>query len=161
LIRPGDRVDIVVAADIGRGVNQHREVQVLMQDVVVLATGVNVVNNIPRTVELLPGQDKAAFNVLTGDTKFSTITVEATPKEAQDLIYIMSTSPGNIYLTLRNPNDRNVTKFANSTVESVLGKPTALLDDSLRKPASAPAPLPVAPPPRPAPRKRGGGFINL
>jgi len=59
--------------------------------------------------------------------------VEATPKEAQDLIYIISTAPSNIYFTLRNPNDRAVPpRLPSSTSDTVLGR-------------SAEAPAPVAP----------------
>src|SRR5262249_4531131 len=103
LIRPGDRVDIYAAIDNGKGLSQHREVSLLMQDVVVLATGINVVNNLPRAVE----GDSAGNKVvtpLTSDTKYNSLTIEATPKEAQDLIYIISTAPANIFFTLRNPN---------------------------------------------------------
>ena len=124
LVRPGDRIDILAAIDSGKGVSQKREVITLMQDVVVLATGVNIVNNIPRMFELdSTGKNLNQF-ALTGDTKYSTITIEATPKESQDLVYILSTAPGNLYVILRNPNDRAIVpRVASSTAESVLGKP--------------------------------------
>lgn len=129
LIRPGDRVDIIAAVDSGKGVNQKREVSILMQDVVVLATGVSVVNNIPRTLELDSTGKNITQTSLTGDTKYTSITVEATPKEAQDLIYILSTSPGNLYFTLRNPNDRALPpRMPSSTAESVLGRPVVSLE---------------------------------
>lgn len=175
LIRPGDRVDIYAAVDSGRGVNQRREVFTMMSDVVVLATGVSVVNNIPRMFEV----DSTGRNVtqiaLTGDTKYTTITVEATPKEAQDLFYILSTSPGNLFFTLRNPSDRAMPpRMPSSTSESVMGRPTLALD----APASAPtAPSIIMPPTnrpgfappaqqRTAPpaqqqRPRGAGFQTL
>lgn len=131
LIRPGDRIDIYAAIDNGKGLAQHREVSMIMQDVVVLATGVNVVNNIPRTVEADNSGKNAILTSLTTDTKYSTLTIEATPKEAQDLIYIISTAPSNIYFTLRNPNDRAVPpRIASSTAESVSGKPTVSLEAS-------------------------------
>ncbi len=160
LIRPGDRIDLFAAVDTGRGVNQKREVQILMQDVAVLATGVNVVNNIPRIFEVDPTGKNVQQVALSGDSKYTTITIESTPKESQDLIYILSTSPGNLYLTLRNPNDRALMpRMPASTAESVLGRPTASLDDSNTPSTSRPAPAPVAPPPipvqQPGPRKRG------
>ncbi len=147
LIRPGDRVDIVAAIDSGKGVNQKREVSILMQDVVVLATGLSVVNNIPRTFELDSTGKNITQIALTGDTKYTTITVEANPKEAQDLIYILSTSPGNLYFTLRNPNDRTLPpRMPSSTAESVLGKPVVSLE------AAPPAPPIIQRPQvRPAP----------
>lgn len=166
LIRPGDRIDIYAAVDSGRGVNQRREVSMMMQDVVVLATGVNVVNNIPRVFELESGGKNINQISLTGDTKYSTLTIEATSKEAQDLIYILSTAPQNIYFTLRNPNDRTVPpRMPSSTAESVLGKPAISLE-------APPQPmvqqqmmqrqmvLPQAQPSR-LPAKRSGTFRDL
>ncbi|HEX7674713.1 MAG TPA: Flp pilus assembly protein CpaB [Bdellovibrio sp.] len=139
LIRPGDRVDIYAAVDSGKGVNQKREVFTMMSDVVVLATGVSVVNNIPRMFELDSTGKNLNQIALTGDTKYTTITIEATPKEAQDLIYILSTAPGNLFFALRNPSDRAVPpRMATSSAESVLGKPVVSMD--------GPAPASVAPP---------------
>lgn len=160
LIRPGDRVDIVVAVDVGKGVNQERKIMTLMQDVVVLSTGVSVVNNIPRVVELdNSGKNMAGFS-LTGDTKYTTITVEATPKEAQDLVYILSTSPGNLFFTLRNPNDHGFTRMPASTAQAV----TNDLTPFVAPPPTLPPvqPMQVAPPTTmPAKPVRKGGFQNL
>ncbi|QDK36199.1 Flp pilus assembly protein CpaB [Bdellovibrio sp. NC01] len=139
LIRPGDRVDIYAAVDNGKGVNQRREVFTMMNDVVVLATGVSVVNNIPRMFELDSSGKNLSQIALTGDTKYTTITIEATPKEAQDLFYILSTAPGNLFFALRNPSDRTIPpRMPSSTSDSVAGKPVVSLD--------GPAPASVAPP---------------
>jgi pilus assembly protein CpaB len=138
LIHPGDRVDIIAAIDVGKGVTQHREVSILMQDVVVLATGVSIVNNIPRTFELDSTGKTLTQTALTGDTRYTTITIEANPKEAQDLIYIQATSPGNIYFTLRNPNDRSIPpRLPSSTADTVAGRPMVSMEA---------APMPVGPP---------------
>ncbi|MCX7977815.1 MAG: Flp pilus assembly protein CpaB [Bdellovibrionaceae bacterium] len=125
LIRPGDRVDIFAALDVGKGANVRREVALLMQDVVVLATGVSVVNNIPRVFEMDDAGSMLTQYSLTGDTKYSTVTVEASPKEAQDLYYLLSTAPGNIFFSLRNPNDRQpIGPMSSSTVDSIIAKAT-------------------------------------
>ncbi|MBX2987981.1 MAG: Flp pilus assembly protein CpaB [Bdellovibrionaceae bacterium] len=146
LIRPGDRIDILAAVDIGKGVNQERKVQTLMQDVVVLATGVSIVNNIPRVFELDASGRNLIQTTLTGDTKYTTITVEADPKQVQDLVYILSTAPGNLFFSLRNPNDRNLPRYPASTVGSIVGN---------ELPAAPPVVIPQAPiqvaPPAPAP----------
>ncbi|HWU42234.1 MAG TPA: Flp pilus assembly protein CpaB [Bdellovibrio sp.] len=142
LIRPGDRVDIYAAVDSGKGVNQRREVFTMMSDTVVLATGVSVVNNIPRTFELDSSGKNLSQIALTGDTKYTTITIEATPKEAQDLFYILSTSPGNLFFALRNPSDRAIPpRMASSTSDSILGRPVVSMDNS-----SGPSPASIAPP---------------
>jgi pilus assembly protein CpaB len=108
LIRPGDRVDIMAVIDSGKGVAQKREVSVLMQDVVILATGVNVHNNLPRTIERDPTGKALVQTTLTGDTKYSTITIEADVQQAQDLIYLVSTNSSSLYFLLRNPHDRKM-----------------------------------------------------
>lgn len=162
LIHPGDRVDILAAVDSGKGTGAHREVQTLMQDVVVLATGVNIVNNIPRTIEVDSNGNSKIQTNLTGDTKYSTITIEATQKETQDLVYILSTAPGNLYLTLRNPNDRAVPpRLPSSTAESVLGKPMISMDSAPAAPAAPPVVLPPQPAPRSGPAARKNGFKTL
>lgn len=160
LIRPGDRVDIFAAVDSGKGVNQKREVFTMMTDVVVLATGVSVMNNIPRMFELDSTGKNLTQIALTGDTKYTTITVEATPKEAQDLFYILSTAPGNLFFALRNPSDRTLPpRMPSSTSDTVAGKPVVAFEQT---PVIAP-PRVVTPPvqqqrpvPRQQPRSRNG-----
>ncbi len=108
LIRPGDRVDIMALVDSGKGVNQKREVTVFMQDVVILATGVNVHNNLPRTIEKDPSGKNLIQTTLTGDTKYTSLTIEADIQQAQDLIYLVSTNASSLYFLLRNPHDRKI-----------------------------------------------------
>ncbi len=156
LLNPGDRIDIIAALDVGKGVAQHREVKTLMQDVVVLSTGVRISNELPATLEK---QGKDAWQVipLRGDMNFATITIEASPEESQDLIYLLSTSPGSIFLTLRHPSDHTKKRFPESTIESLLGKVSQeMLNLQQRAPASPPPP--PAPPPKP---KKKGPFIDL
>jgi pilus assembly protein CpaB len=159
LLRPGDRVDVITSVDTGRGQSQKREVKTLLQDVIILATGVNVTNNIPRKLESDTG-GKQSYRNLIGDTTFTGVTVEVTPKEAQNLIYIMSTSPGSIYLTLRNPNDRAVTTMSTATVDTVLGRPdSSAFGDGMRMPAAV-ITQPVMPP-APMKKKRSGPFVEI
>jgi len=155
LLNPGDRIDIVTALDVGKGANMRREVKTLMQDVVILATGLRVTNELPVLYEKL-GRDDFLKN-LRGDTTFNTITVEASPEEAQDLIYILSTSPGSLFLTLRHPSDHQKKRITETTIESLLGQVTkAVLTQQQRVPASPPPPKPVA-----KPKKKSGPFLDL
>lgn len=170
LIRPGDRVDIFAALDVGKGINSKREVFALMTDTVVLATGVSIVNNIPRMFELDSSGRNLTQIALTGDTKYATITVEVTPKEAQDLVYILSTSPGNLFFTLRNPSDRTIPgRMPSSTAESIASRGIPVAPPMMQNMMpSAPA-IAVPPPPSnlrpqvapPANRRRGSGFQTL
>jgi pilus assembly protein CpaB len=163
LIRPGDRVDILAAVDIGKGINQERKVITMMQDVVVLATGVSILNNIPRVVELDGSGKNMAGYSLTGDTKYTTITIEATPKEAQDLVYILSTAPGNLFFTLRNSNDHGFTRLPSSTAQAVtnegvtpVASPLTPMAPTLVPPVQQTQPLQMQQPQAPAnaPRSR-------
>lgn len=157
LLNPGDRIDIVTALDVGKGVSQRREVKTLMQDVVVLATGLRVVNELPVLYEKMGRED--FLKNLRGDTSFNTITVEASPEEAQDLIYILSTSPGSLFLTLRHPSDHTKKRIPESTIESLLGQVTrAVLKQQQRVPAAAPK---VQAKPKATPKKKRGPFMDL
>lgn len=122
LIRPGDRVDIMAVIDSGKGINQKREVTVLMQDVIILATGVNVHNNLPRTLEKDPS-GTIIQTTLVGDTKYTTLTIEADMQQAQDLVYLVSSNASSLYFLLRNPNDRKIVpRFPASSSESMVGR---------------------------------------
>jgi pilus assembly protein CpaB len=155
LLNPGDRIDVIAAIDVGKGIAQHREVKTLMQDVTILATGVRVANELPVLYEKIGNQESGKS--LRGDTSFNTITVEASPEESQDLIFLLSTSPGSIFLTLRHPSDHSKRRYPESTIETLLGKvSTDMLNAMPRAPAAVPPPVP--PPPK---KKKSGPFIDL
>ncbi len=120
LIRPGDRVDIMAIIDSGKGAATKREVSIIMEDVVILATGVNVHNNLPRTIERDPSGKSLVQTTLTGDTKYTTLTIEANVQQAQDLVFLVSTNPSSLYFLLRNPHDRKPNpRIMASTTESI------------------------------------------
>lgn len=156
LIRPGDRVDIITSLETGKGQSQKREVKTVLQDIAVIATGVHITNNIPRKLEA-DTSGKLSYKNLTGDTTFSAITIEVSPKDAQNLIYIMSSAPGSIFLTLRNPNDRAVTNMATATVDSVLGRPDI---SEQRIPAAVQLPPVRIAVPQPK-KKKPGPFVEI
>lgn len=124
LIRPGDRVDIFAVVDSGKGANQIKQVVLYKENTVILATGVNVNNNLPRTIEKDASGKGLVQNTLTGDTKYNSLTIEVGAVEAQDLIALVSTNPGSLYFLLRNPHDKALAKgrVPASTPESVLQK---------------------------------------
>ena len=156
LLRPGDRIDIIAALDYGKGSDSKREVRTILQDIVVLATGVNIVNQLPRRLEV-DNNGKSINRVnLNGDVTFQNITIEAKPEEVQQLVYILATSPGSLFTVLRHPNDRLQAQMKATVVEDILAKPVVV-----RAPA---APLPPPPPPAPkaAPmKKKRNGFEEL
>lgn len=123
LIRPGDRVDIYAVVDTGKGAAQKREVVLLMQDIIILATGLNLNNSIPRTIEKDPSGRGLIQTTLTGDTKYTNVTIEVESSWAQDLVYLVSTNPSSLYFLLRNPHDRKqVPRLPSSTAESIQQK---------------------------------------
>jgi pilus assembly protein CpaB len=122
LIRPGDRVDIFAVVDSGKGATQKREVILFRQDVLILATGVNVNNNLPRTIEKDPNGRGLVQTTLTGDTKYPSITIEVDINDAQDMIFLISSNPSSLYFLLRNPHDRKPVVMRNvaSSAETIL-----------------------------------------
>lgn len=158
LVKPGDRIDLIAALDIGNGRSTRREIKTIMQDIVILATGSQIINDIPR-LRSKQGSDEFYQNQI-GDLSFTTITVEVDPKQAQDLIYILSTSPGSLFVALRNPNDRLLKAMPASTLDSVLGKTFA---NQLKRPTRVPAR--TSPPPQPPKKKKNrkgkGPFVEL
>lgn len=135
LIRPGDRVDVYALVDSGKGLNQKREVSLLAQDVNVLATGVNVRNNLPRTIERDPSGRGLIQTTLTGDTKYANITLEVKVDDAQDLIYLAATNASSIILVVRNPNDRKpLPRIPASSAESIQSRTSGLPPGSLSQP---------------------------
>ncbi len=168
LLKPGDRIDLVAALDVGHAPNQHREVKTILQDVAVLATGLKVVNELPRLFEH-NGKEDFIKNIR-ADTNFNTITIEASPTDAQNLIYILATSPGSLFVTLRHPTDHTPLTMPETTIESVLGRvDNSTISNSIRAPASAGAAV-AAPPnllapkmaaPGTKPKHKKGGFVDL
>ena len=121
LLKPGDRVDIVAALDVREGAVQKKEIKTIMQDVVILATGIKIVNELPRVFEEISG-DSFIRNIRAA-TDFNSITIEADPKDIQDLVYVLSTAPGALFLALRHPSDHTVNQHLPlSSLNSLLGK---------------------------------------
>ena len=146
LIRPGDRVDILTSINYGDAKADRREVKTLLQDVLILATGINVTNNIPRALQLDSFNGKPSYKNLNGDTGYATITVEVSPIEAQNLIYIESVAPGAMFLSLRNGNDKVVPRLPTSTLDTVLGADSErALQKRLELARAAAAAQPAAP----------------
>jgi pilus assembly protein CpaB len=156
LITPGDRIDLVASLDVGKGMQTHREIKTIMQDVVVLATGLRIVNELPVMYEKIGQQDWVKL-LRTREPNFNSITVEASPEESQDLIYILSTSPGSLFITLRHPSDHTKKRMPEATVDTLLVKISPeMMNMQQRLPAAAPTP----PPPPPKKKKRKGPFID-
>ena len=133
LLKPGDRVDIIAALDVKNGPVQRREIKTIMQDVLILATGLKVMNELPRVFEEISGE--GFIRNVRAATDFRTITIEADPQMVQNLVYVLSTSPGSLFFSLRHPSDHDIARYLPpSSVEKVLGKAS-------RKPSGANKPF--------------------
>lgn len=155
LIKPGDRIDLIAAVDVGSGQKQRKEVKTLLQDVTVLATGERVSNELPRIFEDIGD----GFNIenLRGNTEYSNITIEVSPEEAQEVIYILATAPGSLFASLRHPSDRNKFRKSNTTIDTILDRvPSSMVKAQVPK-ARTPAPRPV----KKKVKKKKGPFREL
>lgn len=158
LIKPGDRIDLIAAIDVGRGATQKREVKTILQDVTVLATGLKIFNELPRLFETVGKED--FIKNIRADTSFNNVTIEVEPSDAQNLVYILSTSPGSLFMTLRHPSDRLKTQIAQTSVDSLLDRVST---DAVRQQIRAPAAVEVPQPSTRLPEKmkRKNGFREL
>ena len=131
LLKPGDRIDLIASIMIGTGQNKKKIVKTVMQNVPILATGVKISNELPVLYEKNKRGDEVIIRNLTRDTNYSTITVEASPVEAQNLIFILNDNPKNLFISLRHPSDTGPIPVNISTsTETILGR-------KYRKPATS------------------------
>jgi pilus assembly protein CpaB len=130
LLKPGDRVDLIASILIGTGQNKKKIVKTVMQNVPILATGVKISNELPVLYEKNKRGDEIIVKNLTRDTNFASITIEASPVEAQNIIYILNDNPKNLFLSLRHPSDTGpIPVNVNTSTESIIGR-------KIRRPAS-------------------------
>lgn len=119
LLKPGDHIDIITALDMGEGVTKQRYIKTLLQDVIILASGKEIVNELPRLYEEVGSQ--GYIKNLRTENKFSTITVEVSPREAQRLVYILSTNPGSLFFSLRHRSDNSPVALSHTSLSNLFG----------------------------------------
>ena len=117
LVKPGDRVDLIAVIDMGGG-KENKIAKTVLQDIVVLAVGRNVTNNVARLVELDGGKEKVKS--LTEDFSFNSVTLEVEPLQAQTLALILG-GDGAITLSLRNNDDTERTVLNSTMQGDILG----------------------------------------
>jgi len=109
LIKPGDRVDILGLIDYAGGRKDLFKVKTILQDVLILSTGLSVTNSIPL-VGVKNAKEIRKLN-LSVHTNYRTVTLELDPYQTQKLILLMQTVRGGIYLTLRNNDDKKMVRI--------------------------------------------------
>lgn len=152
LIRPGNRVDLAAHFEYrATGINVS-EVKVFMQDLLVLATGRTIQTNPPAAVDQslvrtvlsskifdeqpTPESVRDTLNYAKTEPTFTTLTLEATPLQAQTLVYVMTVFPDSITCMLRHSDDRILERRTTTNLVDVMG-PESYLNR-----------VPKAPPPR-------------
>jgi pilus assembly protein CpaB len=119
LIKPGDRIDILTAIDYAAGRKDKYNVITVLQDVLVLSTGLSMTNSLPIIGVETPSVIKK-MNVNTY-TVYNTITLELDPFQAQKLNFILTFSGRSPMLTLRNNSDKNIIAIRGTNYFDILG----------------------------------------
>jgi pilus assembly protein CpaB len=160
LIRPGNRIDILASInyeDPSTG-EVVFEIKTVAQNMLVLATGKNIQNDVPSYVrpemleivsnkfadekrkDYVGGTERLISSRPTDD--YSSITLQASPDDAEKLLLISSKfGDGRIYFTLRNSADQQAYPVATVLLDDVLG-PDSDYGRSKQKPPEPPEPTP-------------------
>ena len=121
LIKPGDRIDLIAVMQLGSS-KDTRMAKTILQDVVVLATGRSVSNNVARVVETDPyGGGPPKVRNLNEDSSWSTLTLEVEPPQAQMLALIATNADNIIMASLRNNDDSDRVQLTSVNQDDVLG----------------------------------------
>ena len=121
LIKPGDRVDVLSSIDYGQGDRERREVKTVLQDILVIATGRNVMASIPTEMIEDPVTGEMKKLDLRKDIRYTTVTLELTPEEAQGIVFLLTAGDGTVFLSLRNADDRSIEKLYTTNETKILG----------------------------------------
>lgn len=119
LIKPGDRVDILTLIDYAGGRKEKLKVKTVLQDVYILATGLNVTKEIPL-VGMKVDKEVRKMN-LNNYTNFNTMTMELSPYEVQKMMFLIKAGTG-VYLSLRNNDDKTIERISGTRLYDVLGE---------------------------------------
>lgn len=122
LLKPGDRVDILALVDYAAGKKERLKVKTVLQDVLILSTGLYVTNSVP--IVNLKSENDSRQMKLNSYTNFNTITLELTPFEVQKMVFLISAGNG-IYLSLRNNDDKTIERISATRLYDVLGEDAA------------------------------------
>ncbi len=122
LVKPGDRVDLIAVIDAGSssGGRDNKVAKTFLQDVVILAVGRNITNNIARRVDFDPQTGRSKVRSLTEFDGYSSVTIEVEPLQAQMIAAITTGSGNRLILTLRNNDDTTPTALSGSRATDAL-----------------------------------------
>ncbi len=122
LLKPGDRVDILALVDYAAGKKEKLKVKTVLQDVLVLSTGLYVTNSVPLVN--VQNENESRQLKLNSYTNYNTVTLELTPFEVQKMVFLISAGNG-ITLSLRNNDDKTIERISATRLYDVLGEDAA------------------------------------
>lgn len=123
LLKPGDRVDILAMVDYAAGKKEKLKVKTVLQDVLILSTGLFVTNSVPL-VNIKSENDSRQMK-LNNFTNYNSVTIELTPFEVQKMVFLLTAGNGGIYLSLRNNDDKTIERISATRLYDVLGEDAA------------------------------------
>lgn len=158
LIRPGNRVDVIASPNYDQGGSLVYEIKTVVQNVLVLATGKHLQNEVPTRVnkEILDfleadfeAQKRKDYlgspeNLASSrpDDNYSHVTLQLTPEDSEKVLYLTQTFGDRaLYLTLRNSTEQNADRVATTILDDILG-PNSDYGRSKKRPPPATPPNP-------------------
>ncbi len=123
LLKPGDRVDILAMVDYASGKKDKLKIKTVLQDVLILSTGLYVTNSVP-VINIKGDGSETRQMKLNNYTNYNTVTMELTPFEVQKMVFLVAAGNG-IYLSLRNNDDKNIERISATRLYDVLGEDAA------------------------------------
>jgi len=121
LVKPGDRVDLISVVDLGGG-KDRKIAKTVLQDVVILAVGRYITNNVARAVEMDPYGGKERIKPLAEDYSFSTVTIEVDPIQVQSVFLLLNSGDNALTLSLRNNDDLERVNLPDTSLVDMFGE---------------------------------------
>jgi pilus assembly protein CpaB len=122
LLKPGDRIDVLALVDYASGKKEKLKVKTVLQDVLILSTGLYITNSVP--IVNIKDEKETRQMKLNNYTNFNTVTLELTPFEVQKMVFLISAGNG-IYLSLRNNDDKSIERISATRLYDLLGEDAA------------------------------------
>jgi pilus assembly protein CpaB len=119
LLKPGDRVDVMVAVDPPGASRGNTIGKIMFQDVPILAVGNYVVTQAPRTIEK-NDEGKEVVRNLNIDTAFNSVVIELEPQSAFQMALMRDSGAARVSLLLRNNDDTERVGFQTTNMSEVL-----------------------------------------
>ena len=124
LLKPGDRVDILALVDYASGKREKVKIKTVLQDVLILSTGLSVTNSVPLVGMKNENEGESRLMKLNNYTQYSSVTLELTPFEVQKIVFMQSAGNG-IVFSLRNNDDKTIERISATRLYDVLGEDAA------------------------------------